>query len=139
MIRKAPQCNWSSLISHHMLRANPGSVLTTAYLLLGFASGLVDWVLVLFGLPSVLLLILLGRLKTENTFSHLSAPALMYPHLSISMLLQQNSLMNNDNARLMDRVNSLRLTRLARHGMALSTSVQSFTSVTISTVGYSHR
>lgn len=33
------------------------------YLLLGFASRLVDWVLVLFGLPSILLLILLRRLK----------------------------------------------------------------------------
>ena len=33
------------------------------YLLLGLASRLVDWVLVLFGLPRVLLLILLGRLK----------------------------------------------------------------------------
>lgn len=32
-------------------------------LLLGFASRLVDWVLVLLGLPSVLLLVLLGRLK----------------------------------------------------------------------------
>lgn len=36
-------------------------------LLLGFASRLVDWVLVLFGLPSVLLLILLGRLKKIKT------------------------------------------------------------------------
>lgn len=33
-----------------------------SYLLLGLAPGLVNWVLVLLGLPSVLLLILLGRL-----------------------------------------------------------------------------
>lgn len=36
-------------------------------LLLGFASRLVDWVLVLFGLPSVLLLILFGRLRKIKT------------------------------------------------------------------------
>lgn len=35
-------------------------------LLLGFASRLVDWVLVLFGLSSVLLLVLLGRLKSKD-------------------------------------------------------------------------
>lgn len=40
--------------------------LTNAYLLLGFASRLVDWVLVLLGLPGVLLLVLLGRLEIEE-------------------------------------------------------------------------
>lgn len=39
----------------------------TSHLLLGFASRLVDWVLVLLGLPSVLLLVLFGRLKTQRT------------------------------------------------------------------------
>lgn len=38
---------------------------TKAYLLLGFASRLVDWVLVLLGLPSVLLLVLFRRLNRQ--------------------------------------------------------------------------
>lgn len=38
---------------------------TRAYLLLGFASRLVDWVLVLLGLPSVLLLVLFRRLNRQ--------------------------------------------------------------------------
>lgn len=42
-------------------------MLIEAYLLLGFASRLVDWVLVLLGLPSILLLILLRRLEKEDT------------------------------------------------------------------------
>lgn len=37
-------------------------------LLLGFASRLVDWVLVLFGLPSILLLILFRRLKDPSNY-----------------------------------------------------------------------
>lgn len=37
------------------------------HLLLGFASRFVDWVLVLFGLPRVLLLVLFGRLKKHIT------------------------------------------------------------------------
>lgn len=41
---------------------NSGRVSVNTCLLLGFASRLVDWVLVLLGLPSVLLLILFGRL-----------------------------------------------------------------------------
>lgn len=41
------------------------------YLLLGFASRLVDWVLVLFGLPGVLLLILLRRLETGQQINNL--------------------------------------------------------------------
>lgn len=36
-------------------------------LLLGFASRLVDWVLVLLGLPRVLLLVLFGRLRGHNS------------------------------------------------------------------------
>lgn len=47
-----------------MWRDKSGCLCGTAYLLLGFASRFVDWVLVLFGLPSVLLLVLLGRLTT---------------------------------------------------------------------------
>lgn len=39
-------------------------------LLLGFASRLVDWVLVLLGLPSVLLLVLFGRLKSTSHNGH---------------------------------------------------------------------
>lgn len=37
------------------------------YLLLGFASRFVDWVLVLLGLPSILLLVLFGRLTTNTS------------------------------------------------------------------------
>ena len=55
-----------SLLSNDgdMWRDKYGCLCGTTYLLLGFASRFVDWVLVLFGLPSVLLLVLLGRLTT---------------------------------------------------------------------------
>lgn len=53
------------LIGLHV-QYNPQLCLITAYLLLGFASRLVDWIFVLLGLSSVLLLVLLGRLKSKD-------------------------------------------------------------------------
>lgn len=49
-----------------------------AYLLLGFASRLVDWVLVLFGLPGVLLLVLLRRLETGQQITTFLSYASMF-------------------------------------------------------------
>lgn len=52
---------------HNIKYIQYGQILTKTYLLLGFASRLVDWVLVLLGLPSILLLILFRRLEKDDT------------------------------------------------------------------------
>lgn len=52
---------------HNIKYIQYGQIWTKTYLLLGFASRLVDWVLVLLGLPSILLLILFRRLEKADT------------------------------------------------------------------------